>query len=113
MNSYFRKWKLKSITKRNDLDEDFFRNIDNEEKAYCLGLWYSDGNVYIETFKNSGNIYKNINNLYFFDLEQIINFMKQNTNNTFFIIGGNQIYNLLLPYCSTIWITKMIWPVTF
>jgi dihydrofolate reductase len=53
------------------------------------------------------NIYKNINNLYFYDLEQIINTMKQNTNNTYYIIGGNQIYNLLLPYCSTIWLTKI------
>ena len=25
----------------------------------------------------------------------------------FFIIGGNQIYSLLLPYCSTIWLTTI------
>ena len=33
--------------------------------------------------------------------------MKKNVKNKFFVIGGNQIYNLLLPYCSTIWLTKM------
>ena len=53
------------------------------------------------------NMYKDISNIFFLGLEQTINFMKLNTNNTFFIIGGNQIYNLLLPYGSTIWVTKM------
>lgn len=28
-----------------NVDDDFFENIDCEEKAYCLGLMYSDGNV--------------------------------------------------------------------
>lgn len=28
-------------------------------------------------------------------------------NKKIFIIGGNQIYNQLLPYCSTIWLTKL------
>jgi intein-encoded DNA endonuclease-like protein len=27
------------------VDETFFQNINSEEKAYILGLWYSDGNV--------------------------------------------------------------------
>jgi len=53
------------------------------------------------------NMYNNISNLYFLDLEETVHFMKKNVKNKFFVIGGNQIYNLLLPYCSTIWLTKM------
>jgi dihydrofolate reductase len=45
--------------------------------------------------------------LFFLELEETIDFMKSKPNNKFFIIGGNQIYNLLLPYCSTIWLTKI------
>lgn len=43
----------------------------------------------------------------FLDLEETLIFIKMNTNSKFFIIGGNQIYDLLLQYCSTIWLTKM------
>ncbi len=53
------------------------------------------------------NMYKNISNIFFLNLEETINFMKLNRNDSFYIIGGNQIYNLLLPYCSTIWLTKI------
>lgn len=53
------------------------------------------------------NTYNSVSNLYFLDLEETLHFVKKNTNNKFFIIGGNQIYNELLPYCSTIWLTKM------
>lgn len=53
------------------------------------------------------NLYKNVENVFFLDLNQTIELMKTNTKNIIFIIGGNQIYNLLLPYCSTIWLTKM------
>ena len=28
-----------------NVDETFFKIIDTQEKAYCLGLWYSDGTV--------------------------------------------------------------------
>lgn len=52
------------------------------------------------------NSYTN-DNLYFFNLDQTIEFMKTNINDKFFVIGGNEIYNLLLPYCSTIWLTKL------
>jgi len=65
-------------------------------------------NIVITNQKDKySSVYKNISNLFFLDLEQTINFMKLNTNITFYIIGGNQIYNLLLPYCSTIWLTKI------
>jgi len=53
------------------------------------------------------NIYKNIENIIFFTIDETIKFIKNNPNFKFFIIGGNQIYNLLLPYCSTIWLTKI------
>lgn len=29
-----------------NIDDTFFEKIDTEEKAYCLGLWMSDGNLY-------------------------------------------------------------------
>lgn len=53
------------------------------------------------------HIYKNIVNIIFLTLEETITLMKQKTNDKFFIIGGNQIYNILLPYCSTIWLTRI------
>ena len=65
-------------------------------------------NIVITTKKQKySNIYNNSYNLFFLELEETIDFMKSNPNNKFFIIGGNQIYNLLLPYCSTIWLTKI------
>lgn len=33
------------VKKVYSIDENFFRSIDSEEKAYSLGWWYSDGNV--------------------------------------------------------------------
>uniref|UniRef100_A0A6C0BUH5 dihydrofolate reductase n=1 Tax=viral metagenome TaxID=1070528 RepID=A0A6C0BUH5_9ZZZZ len=53
------------------------------------------------------NKYRDAPNIFFFDIEEIIVFMKKNTNTKFYIIGGNKIYNLLLPYCSRIWLTKI------
>jgi|LakMenEpi03Aug12_release.lakeMendotaPanAssembly.Ray.scaffolds.fasta_scaffold477700_2 dihydrofolate reductase len=53
------------------------------------------------------NMYKTIDNVFFLDLKESIYFMKTTTNNKFFIIGGNQIYNELMPYCSSIWLTKI------
>ena len=53
------------------------------------------------------NIYGTIDNIFFLNLEQNVHFMKKNIHNKFFIIGGNEIYNLLLPYCSTIWLTRI------
>ncbi len=65
-------------------------------------------NIVITTEKEKfSNIYKNISNLFFLDLKETINFMKINSSTRFFIIGGNQIYNILLPYCSSIWLTKI------
>ena len=53
------------------------------------------------------NMYETIDNILFLDLKETLHFMKTNTAIKFFIIGGNQIYNELLPYCSTIWLTKI------
>ena len=54
------------------------------------------------------NLYKDYNNyLHFLSLEETLYYIQSNKTNKFFIIGGNQIYNLLLPYCSTIWLTKI------
>ena len=57
------------------------------------------------------NLYKEYNqnkkDLIFLNLSETLEFMKINTDKKIFIIGGNQIYNLLMPYCSSIWITKM------
>ena len=54
------------------------------------------------------NLYKDYNHyLIFLSLEETIQYIQSNNNNKIFIIGGNQIYNLLLPYCSNIWLTKM------
>ena len=53
-------------------------------------------------------LYKDYNNyLIFLNLEETLKYIQSNKTNKFFIIGGNQIYNLLLPYCSTIWLTKI------
>jgi dihydrofolate reductase len=65
-------------------------------------------NIVITTQKEKySNMYKTIDNVFFLDLKESIYFMKTTTNNKFFIIGGNQIYNELMPYCSSIWLTKI------
>lgn len=38
-------WKYKRSKKNENFVDDYFKNIDTEEKAYFLGLIYSDGNV--------------------------------------------------------------------
>jgi len=54
------------------------------------------------------NLYKNCSNeITFVNLNQAINIMKSNTNKMIYIIGGNQIFNQLMPYCSKIWLTRI------
>lgn len=54
------------------------------------------------------NLYKDSKiNVTFLNLEHTIQFLHNNKDETIFIIGGNQIYNILLPYCSVIWLTKI------
>ncbi len=53
-------------------------------------------------------LYSEYVNIIFVNLEQAINFIHVGyKDKTIFIIGGNQIYNLFLPYCSTIWLTQI------
>lgn len=53
-------------------------------------------------------LYSKYYNVLFIDRLQVIEIMKCcYKDKTIFVIGGNQIYNLLLPYCSTIWLTKI------
>lgn len=54
------------------------------------------------------HLYSNYNSyLTFLSIEETLRYIHSDKKNKFFIIGGNQIYNLLLPYCSTIWLTKI------
>ena len=54
------------------------------------------------------NNYAKYDNLWFVNHKNVINILKHcYKDKTIFIIGGSQIYNLLLPYCSTIWLTRI------
>jgi len=53
-------------------------------------------------------IYESFQNICFVNSEQVIDLIHNSyKNKIIFVIGGNQIYNLLLPYCSTVWLTKI------
>lgn len=53
-------------------------------------------------------VYNTYQNICFVNAEQVINIIKNGyKDKTIFVIGGNQIYNLLMPYCSTVWLTKI------
>jgi dihydrofolate reductase len=52
--------------------------------------------------------YANYNNILFVSLDEAISILKNEyKNKTIFIIGGNQIFDLFLCYCSTIWLTTI------
>jgi dihydrofolate reductase len=52
--------------------------------------------------------YSTFTNIFFVNLSQALDIMHNNyKDKTIFIIGGNEIYNLLMPYCSTIWLTQI------
>ena len=56
----------------------------------------------------SFTLYNTYQNICFVNAEQVINIIKNGyKDKTIFVIGGNQIYNLLMPYCSTVWLTKI------
>jgi dihydrofolate reductase len=64
--------------------------------------------VVTNKFEKYSKMYCNYNNVFFMDIDNAINIIKYCYKyKTVFIIGGNQIYNLLIPYCSTIWLTKI------
>ena len=50
----------------NLINENFFDNIDSEEKAYLLGFFIADGCIQKEAKKKNGEIYSyNVSNLQF------------------------------------------------
>ena len=59
--------------------------------------------------------YSQLDNLLFWDEETLIKFLNNQDLNKniikgykkIFVIGGQQIYNLLLPFCSSIWVTTI------
>lgn len=52
--------------------------------------------------------YEKYNNIFFVDKSHLLNLLHYcYKDKTIFIIGGNQIYDMLLPYCSKIWLTKI------
>jgi dihydrofolate reductase len=52
-------------------------------------------------------LYQQFNNIEFVNATNVINKLHAFPDKIIFIIGGNQVYNLLLPFCSTIWLTKI------
>ena len=57
--------------------------------------------------------YSQLDNILFWDEEALFKFLnsqdlnKKGDYKKIFVIGGQQIYNLLLPFCSSIWVTKI------
>ena len=59
--------------------------------------------------------YSQLDNLLFWDEETLFKFLNNqdlnknliNSYKKIFVIGGQQIYNLLLPFCSSIWVTTI------
>ena len=53
------------------------------------------------------SIYELINEVWFYTLHQIEVLMLKNKNVSYFIIGGGQIYEKLLPICDRVYVTKI------
>lgn len=57
--------------------------------------------------------YSQLDNILFWDEETLFKFLnnqdlnKKECYKKIFVIGGQQIYDLLLPFCSSIWLTKI------
>jgi dihydrofolate reductase len=64
--------------------------------------------ILTNNYDKYSKLYEGYDNIYFVNYKNIINLINYcYKDKTIFIVGGNQIYNLLLPYCSTIWLTKI------
>ncbi len=64
--------------------------------------------IVTNNYEKYSKVYDKYENICFVNAEQVINIIKNSYNNkTIFVIGGNQIYNLLMPYCSTVWLTRI------
>jgi len=44
--------------------------------------------------------------IFFYNFEETLKIINENKNDKFFIIGGKEIYNLFLHFCSCVWLTK-------
>lgn len=49
--------------------------------------------------------YLDFDNILFLNYEELINFFNTKHNKIIYIIGGKEIYTLLLPLCNKIWLT--------
>lgn len=64
--------------------------------------------VVTNNFDKYSKKYEKYNNIIFVDKSHVLNLLHYcYKDKTIFIIGGSQIYNMLLPYCSIIWLTKI------
>ena len=64
--------------------------------------------VVTNNFNKYSTMYEKYNNIIFVSKYHVINLLHYcYKDKTIFIIGGNQIFDMLLPYCSTIWLTKI------
>ena len=64
--------------------------------------------VVTNNYEKYSKVYNTYQNICFVNAEQVIDLIKTcYKDKTIFVIGGNQIYNLLIPYCSTVWLTKI------
>jgi dihydrofolate reductase len=54
------------------------------------------------------NKYLNFDNIIFYNYIELLSYLSRyNSDKTIFIIGGKQIYDLFIPLCSKIWLTKI------
>lgn len=52
--------------------------------------------------------YSTYDNIFFFNYDELIDYINNvETDKTIYIIGGKQIYDLLLPRCNKIWVSVM------
>lgn len=64
--------------------------------------------VVTNNYEKYSKVYDVYHNICFVNAEQVIDLIKNcYKDKTIIVIGGNQIYNLLMPYCSTVWLTKI------
>jgi dihydrofolate reductase len=64
--------------------------------------------VVTNNFDKYSKNYSKYNNIIFVSKSHVLNLLHYcYKDKTIFIIGGNEIFNMLLPYCSTIWLTKI------
>jgi dihydrofolate reductase len=64
--------------------------------------------VVTNNYDKYSKIYEKYDNIIFVNKTHVLNLLHYSyKDKTIYIIGGNQIYEMLLPYCSKIWLTKI------